>query len=56
MELRQKVEHHAEEEESELFPRARKVLPEADLERMGEEIESEKRHYAPEMDAMEEDD
>lgn len=56
MELRQKVEHHAEEEESELFPRVRKVLPEEDLERMGEEIESEKQNYAPEMDAMEEED
>jgi iron-sulfur cluster repair protein YtfE (RIC family) len=45
MELREKVEHHASEEETELFPRVRKVLQQEDLERMGEEIESEKQRY-----------
>jgi len=53
MELRQKVEHHASEEETEMFPRVRNVLQNEDLERMGEEIESEKQHYSP---AMEEED
>jgi hemerythrin superfamily protein len=56
MELREKVQHHAEEEESELFPRVRKVLPKEKLERMGEEIESEKQHYAPEVETLEEED
>jgi iron-sulfur cluster repair protein YtfE (RIC family) len=50
MELRDKVEHHASEEETELFPRVRKVLQQEDLERMREEIESEKQHYSPEME------
>jgi len=53
MELRQKVEHHASEEETEMFPRVRNVLQNEDLERMGEEIESAKQHYSP---AMEEED
>ena len=50
MELRDKVEHHASEEETELFPRVRKVLQQENLERMREEIESEKQHYSSEME------
>jgi hemerythrin superfamily protein len=50
MALRQKVEHHATEEETEMFPRVRKVLQTEELERMGEEIESEKQRYSPEME------
>jgi iron-sulfur cluster repair protein YtfE (RIC family) len=50
MELRQKVEHHATEEETEMFPLVRRVLQSEDLERMGDEIESEKQRYSPEME------
>jgi iron-sulfur cluster repair protein YtfE (RIC family) len=47
MELREKVEHHAAEEEAEMFPRVRTVLTAEDLERMGVEIAAEKEHFAP---------
>lgn len=38
--LKDLVEHHAEEEESEMFPRAKKLLGKAELQTLGEELQS----------------
>jgi len=44
--LKEMVEHHAEEEESEMFPRARKLFPASELKRLGEEMQARKRSLA----------
>ena len=36
--LKDLVEHHAEEEESEMFPRVRKLMPRGDLLRLGQDL------------------
>lgn len=36
--LKDLVEHHAEEEETEMFPRVRKLMPRGELVRLGEEM------------------
>jgi len=36
--LKDLVEHHAEEEEAEMFPRVRKLMPRSDLVRLGEDL------------------
>jgi hemerythrin superfamily protein len=41
--LKEVVEHHAEEEETEMFPRARKLLPASELRRLGTEMAARKR-------------
>jgi len=41
--LKEIVEHHAEEEETDMFPRARKLFPPAELRRLGDEIAARKR-------------
>jgi hemerythrin superfamily protein len=41
--LIENVEHHAEEEEEELFPKLREAFGDARLERMGEELEAAKQ-------------
>jgi hemerythrin-like domain-containing protein len=41
--LKDMIEHHAEEEESEMFPRARRLLPRGELERLGQELAERKR-------------
>ena len=41
--LKEMVEHHAEEEESDMFPRARKLLPASELRRLGTEMAERKR-------------
>ena len=43
--LRENVEHHVEEEENELFPRARKVLEEDEAAGIAEDIESYKEEH-----------
>src|ERR1051325_1151450 len=40
--LQENVEHHVEEEENELFPKAEAALSEEDLETLGEQMEAEK--------------
>jgi hemerythrin-like domain-containing protein len=40
--LKENVEHHVEEEEGEMFPKARKVLSEEDAERLGTRMEKAK--------------
>ena len=41
--LKEVVEHHAEEEETDMFPRARKLLPASELRRLGAEMADRKR-------------
>ena len=41
--LKENIEHHIEEEEHDMFKKARKVLSEQDLERLGEEMEALKK-------------
>lgn len=40
--LKELVEHHADEEEKEMFPRARKLLSRDELARLGEQLEARK--------------
>ena len=40
--LQENVEHHVEEEENELFPKAEAALSEEDIETLGEQMEAEK--------------
>lgn len=40
--LKENVEHHVEEEEGEMFPKARKVFSEAELEELGTRLEAAK--------------
>jgi iron-sulfur cluster repair protein YtfE (RIC family) len=40
--LKENVEHHVEEEEGEMFPKARKVLGDSDAETLGERMEAAK--------------
>lgn len=41
--LKEMVEHHAEEEENEMFPRARQLFPASELKRLGDEMQARKR-------------
>ena len=45
--LKENVEHHVEEEEEEMFPKARTVLSADQLEELGTLIEEEKREQKP---------
>ena len=40
--LKEQVEHHVEEEETDMFPKAKKVLSESDAEALGERLEAAK--------------
>ena len=41
--LRELVEHHAEDEEEEMFPMARKAMTESELEELGEKMQARKQ-------------
>jgi iron-sulfur cluster repair protein YtfE (RIC family) len=41
--LKENVEHHVEEEEGEMFPKARKALSKEQIESLGEQVEQAKR-------------
>ena len=41
--LKENIEHHVEEEEGEMFPKARKVLSEDDIEQLGERLQEAKQ-------------
>ncbi len=41
--LKENVEHHVEEEEAEMFPKARKALSEEEVERLGTRLEAAKK-------------
>ncbi|HLL69931.1 MAG TPA: hemerythrin domain-containing protein [Pyrinomonadaceae bacterium] len=45
--LKENVEHHVEEEEEEMFPKARTVLSKEQLEELGALMEEEKRQQKP---------
>ena len=45
--LKSKIEHHVEEEEGELFPKAERLLGRDQLEQMGREIENMKEGKSP---------
>ena len=44
--LKENVEHHVEEEEGEMFPKARKALPKEKIEELGARIEAAKKQMA----------
>lgn len=43
--VKELLEHHIEEEESEMFPQARKLLKKAELEALGEQMQAFKANY-----------
>lgn len=46
--LRELIEHHADEEEEEMFGRARKIFPEEELEALGEQLAARKKELMKE--------
>ena len=49
--VKELLEHHIEEEETEMFPQAKKLLGKAALEELGQQMEALKAHYKKEMTA-----
>jgi hemerythrin superfamily protein len=54
--LKEIVEHHAEEEEKEMFPRARKVMDAEELQELGQRMEARKAELMSEVGAAESED
>jgi iron-sulfur cluster repair protein YtfE (RIC family) len=46
IELMERVEHHASEEENEMFPKVREIITGEELDRLGEELRAEKESYS----------
>lgn len=44
--LKDMIEHHAEEEETEMFPRAKQLMPREELLRLGQELSARKRELS----------
>lgn len=44
-ELEEKIEHHAGEEESEMFPKIRKAMDQKELDSLGKDLQEEKKSY-----------
>ncbi len=44
-ELKENVEHHVEEEENELFPQIEQLIEDAELQRIGDELEAAKTEF-----------
>ena len=49
--VKELLEHHIEEEETEMFPQARKLLGKAQLEELGAQMETMKAQYKKELSA-----
>lgn len=49
--VKELLEHHIEEEETEMFPQAKKLLDKAALEELGQQMEALKTQYKKEMSA-----
>lgn len=49
--LKELVQHHADEEEKEMFPRARKLLSKAELSALGEQMETRKAELLKQLNA-----
>jgi hemerythrin-like domain-containing protein len=49
--VKELLEHHIEEEETEMFPQAKKLLGKAELEELGAQMEALKAQYKKEMSA-----
>ena len=43
--MKELLEHHIEEEESEMFPKARELFSDAELETLGQQMEQYKRDF-----------
>ena len=49
--MKENVEHHVEEEEEKMFPQARKLFSEEDLEELGRRVAARKQQEAPQQQA-----
>ena len=54
-ELKNAVEHHVKEEETEVFPKTKDGLPKGDLEKLGDDLKREKDNILQKKSAMKEE-